>query len=687
MADPPSSRWHQRLSVRLALLGALVVGAAVACSLWVLVSQAERDMLAQREGLEAVEAERVASLLNERVQHTLVLLAQAARSLPEQVGLEPDRLQAVLEQRPLLLAAFDSVFVAGRDGRMRLIHDERGFRAHDLRIDDRDYFRDVMAHLAPAVSAPVIGRVSGEPVVVFAVPLLREGQPWGLLGGSIRLRSHPLLSGMVRHAGENGPASETAGPALVVSDSRANIVWHPRTHLIGRPISDEPGLLAPMTQWAQQGGAIEPRGRSLQQIDTLVAYAGLPTPEWLVWRLVPRSEIVAPLVQGRWRALQAGAVITLGLTLCLWACMWWLFRPLSQLQARSTRLFDPALDEAAGWPVAVGEVGDLARALQHALRDKRAQDARAEAVAGQLRSVLEAAPTAILLTRERRFELVSPAAARVLGRPAEALLGQPASTIYASNLQYDQLGPQVAQAFGQRQEFSAELEFLRGDGQLFWGRLVGRPVRWGDMGAGTLWTLADISEQRREREALHWSATHDALTGLANRAALLRELQLRAHEPGEEPCALLLMDLDRFKAINDEHGHAAGDAMLRAVAQAVLGAVRGGDVVARLGGDEFAVVLPRCAGDASLRVADAICDAVMQQRVEWNGCVLSVGISVGVALRPAEGAEPADVPAWMAAADAACYAAKSAGRGRARLAGDGAGARGVGSAALRLVGG
>ncbi len=677
--------WHQHLSVRLALLGALAVGTAVACTLSVLVVQAERNMLTQRQALEGVEAERMASLLNERVQQTVRQLEVAAEHMPEEAGLDPARLQAVLGQRPLLLAAFDSVFVVGADGRLRVIHDERGFSTTELRVADRDYFREVMAHHAPAISAPVMGRVSGEPIVVFAVPLQRGGRVWGVLGGSIRLRSHVLLSGLTSPGNTAAEEATTAGPEMVLTDARGNIVWHPDQHLIGRPVSDEPRLLPPMTQWAQQGGPVEPKARVHRDSETLSTHAGLPRPEWLVWRLLPQQDVLLPLKQGRWRAAQAGVAITLALTMCLWACMWWLFRPLSLLQSRSARLFDPDLGPSSGWPEAIGEVGDLSRALQQALRNKHAQDAQNQAMARQLSSVLEAAPIPILLTRERRFELVSPAAARLLGRPAAALLHQPASVIFASNLQYDQLGQRVAQAFEQQKEFEADMEFLRGDGNLFWGRLVGRPVQWGDMREGTLWTLADISAERREREALQWSANHDALTGLANRAALMRQLEEQVAAPGQEPSSLLLMDLDRFKAINDQHGHAAGDAMLRAVAQAMLGVVRGGDLVARLGGDEFAVLLPRCAADAALRVADAICDAVMQQQVDWNGHSLSVGISVGVALRPEQGAEAA---AWMAAADAACYAAKGAGRGRATLSAEGtcaSGSAGVVGAALRLV--
>jgi hypothetical protein len=132
--------------------------------------------------------------------------------------------------------------------------------------------------------------------------------------------------------------------------------------------------------------------------------------------------------------------------------------------------------------------------------------------------------------------------------------------------------------------------------------LPGRAVDWQVSAAGTIWTVTDISAERAEREGLLWSANHDELTGLANRLALTRHLDtLLAHRQTSTPAALLMLDLDRFKPINDQHGHAAGDAMLRAVAQALTGCVRGGDLAVRLGGDEFAVLLPLCAADAARR--------------------------------------------------------------------------------------
>lgn len=128
---------------------------------------------------------------------------------------------------------------------------------------------------------------------------------------------------------------------------------------------------------------------------------------------------------------------------------------------------------------------------------------------------------------------------------------------------------------------------------------------------------------------------------------------------------MLVIDLDRFKPINDQHGHAAGDEMLKMVASALVAHVRAGDLAVRTGGDEFAVVLERCPPEAAQRVAGEVQRAITRTELRWEDNTLSVGASVGVAPLCDD---YATVEAWISAADAACYAAKAAGRGTVRVA-------------------
>jgi len=164
-------------------------------------------------------------------------------------------------------------------------------------------------------------------------------------------------------------------------------------------------------------------------------------------------------------------------------------------------------------------------------------------------------------------------------------------------------------------------------------------------------------------DALQHQALHDALTGLPNRTLLHDRLAhtLRSGEREATSLALLLLDLDRFKMVNDTLGHHAGDALLRQVAARMRDAVRTSDTVARLGGDEFAVLLPGADRDGALRATQTLL-AALAAPATVEGQTVHIGVSIGVALAPAQGREAAVL---LRHADVAMYVAKRAGSGYA----------------------
>ncbi|MDB6009784.1 MAG: hypothetical protein JWL65_2034 [Gammaproteobacteria bacterium] len=180
---------------------------------------------------------------------------------------------------------------------------------------------------------------------------------------------------------------------------------------------------------------------------------------------------------------------------------------------------------------------------------------------------------------------------------------------------------------------------------------------------GAVIVFHDVTKERRLKRALSYQASHDALTGLINR----REFDNRLHaavlsaQRGEGTYALLYIDLDQFKVVNDTCGHQAGDRLLRDVTGLLQGRVRASDTIARLGGDEFGVLLEGCTPEQSARVADGVRQAIKDYRFVWAATTLSVGASVGVVQISAD---TENVAAIMSAADIACYAAKDEGRNR-----------------------
>ena len=180
---------------------------------------------------------------------------------------------------------------------------------------------------------------------------------------------------------------------------------------------------------------------------------------------------------------------------------------------------------------------------------------------------------------------------------------------------------------------------------------------------GAVVVFHDVTRERRLKRALSWQASHDALTGLINR----REFDNRLHgallsaQRGEGTYALLYIDLDQFKLVNDTCGHPAGDRLLRDVTGLLQTRVRASDTIARLGGDEFGVLLESCTLEQAARIAEGVRQAIRDFRFVWGSSTLSVGASVGIVPILAGTENVANV---MSAADIACYAAKDAGRNR-----------------------
>ena len=184
---------------------------------------------------------------------------------------------------------------------------------------------------------------------------------------------------------------------------------------------------------------------------------------------------------------------------------------------------------------------------------------------------------------------------------------------------------------------------------------------------GLVIVLNDATEDVERAEDLTHRASHDLLTGLAN----LFEFQRRLKEAFDRAsklelsAAVLAIDLDRFKAVNDTGGHAAGDAVLRRVAEVLRVTVRQSDIVARVGGDEFAIILPNCPVARIGAVGAQIACALNPMDAAWDGFTYTIGASVGLAVITPQFKSEAD---WLAAADQACYRAKKEGRGQLRTA-------------------
>lgn len=180
---------------------------------------------------------------------------------------------------------------------------------------------------------------------------------------------------------------------------------------------------------------------------------------------------------------------------------------------------------------------------------------------------------------------------------------------------------------------------------------------------GVVLVFHDVSEQRRLSGEMTYRATHDALTGLVNRAEFEARMQrtLRHAQENDSHHALMYIDLDQFKLVNDACGHSIGDQLLQQVSKLLADAVRSRDTLARLGGDEFAIILENCDMEQAAKVSQKICDRMDDFRFIHDDRRFRIGTSIG--LVPVD-RRWSSTAAIQQAADTSCYAAKEAGRNR-----------------------
>ena len=284
----------------------------------------------------------------------------------------------------------------------------------------------------------------------------------------------------------------------------------------------------------------------------------------------------------------------------------------------------------------------------------------------RLRLMIDAVPAMITyLDTEERFLFCNKPYLQMLGRAVDEVIGRDLLEVLGTEL-HERIRPAVAQVqAGTTAHY--EREHVRPDGSQRDLSVTFVPhVEEGSV-VGFFCLTLDVTEVKALQRKLAHQAGHDVLTGLPNRMLYVEHLtraieRLRRHA---EPFALVFLDVDHFKQINDTHGHAVGDDLLRAFAQRLRTCVRSCDIAARLGGDEFALVLEGPITGAHAALVGAKVVEAMRSPFEVAGATLHVTTSIGVALALDAG-QPA--AALEARADAALYRAKARGRDACELA-------------------
>ena len=380
---------------------------------------------------------------------------------------------------------------------------------------------------------------------------------------------------------------------------------------------------------------------------------------------------------------QKGAIYTLIAILLGGMVAWLVIRKvthrLQMLSSAADSIAAGDLDIALPDYVGLDEVSRLARdfhqmalALKHNSRERDRAEAALYAEKERALVTLQSIGDAVITTDiEGRVEFLNPVAEALTGWSNWEAMGQPLPEIFNIISEITRLPVEnpVEKALLQDRivGLANHTVLIRRDGHEVQIEDSAAPIRDRDGHIlGVVLVFHDVGEKRKLTHQLSYQATHDALTGLINRSEFERQLEdlLDSAASQHREHALLYLDLDQFKVVNDTCGHSAGDELLRQLTAQIQAKVRDSDTFARLGGDEFGILLANCPLEQAVRLANVMLDEVGSFRFGWLDKTFAVGVSIGLVEINASSSDSASV---LSAADTACYAAKDKGRNRVQV--------------------
>jgi diguanylate cyclase (GGDEF)-like protein/PAS domain S-box-containing protein len=600
---------------------------------------------------------RAAAEIDEKFAARRTALEVVARDIAARGPVSPHSAPGELLRYPALASLFDHVFIFAGDGQVQATNMPEAVL---MNAGQRPYFTDTVQSGRGVISAPYRGLATGRPYVMMTMPITDDhGRVAAVLTGSIDLLKPNFI-------GEIGttPVGRSGYFYIVTSGANPTVVSHPNPRLILGPVRGHgPGNAAARALDGFEGTT---EGVNSSGITGLMSFKRLRQTGWILAAVLPTDEAFAPIARSQRNTLAAGAAAVLAIALAVWVLVRRALRPIEALRDNVLRrIDDPGI--AALPELRADEIGDLTGAFNRLMAAQAAAKQALAANEERLRTITDNLPVLVgYLDRDLRYRFANHAYQEWFGIKASELIGRSVRKVlgeenYAAALPDLQQALQGYSAVYEREHFSAgrrrhiEATYLPHYGAA--QEVIGVYV-----------LITDITEHKLAQERLQYLAHHDPLTGLLNRAAFGERLRLSLQRQmrSGKPCALMYLDIDKFKSINDTRGHGAGDCLLRGFAARLTGAVRQTDIVGRLGGDEFVVLAEDLAAeDDACLVAQKIVDA-MRLPFDIGDQPLLATASIGVALGDCESAAGGG-PALLELADRALYEAKAAGRNTFRM--------------------
>jgi diguanylate cyclase (GGDEF)-like protein/PAS domain S-box-containing protein len=637
---------------------------------WYSTSLLRGEMEQQLGNQQLSTVSMLASNINEGLEDRLGALELIAKAITPAMIAKPSDLQDFLDRRQLLHKLFNNGFFVTRIDGVTIADFPRSAGRLGINYGDRDFIVTVLEGNKSSVGTPIMGKVLHKPVFAMATPVRDDqGKVIAVLSGSIDL-GYPNFLGKVT----GSKFGETGGYLLVAPKQRLGITG--TDQYFSMKTMPEPGVNPLLDRYVSGfegfGTVIDSRGISI-----LSAAKGVPAAGWILIARIPASEALAPINTMQKRILLATLIFTLAAGLLIWLITWrQLNLQLSPMIAATKMIESASLESERLKPLPIrsqDEIGLLISSFNRLLEILQQRDE-------YQRALLDNFPFAVWLKdTECRFLAVNEGFIRIFGaRNSNDLIGKSDFDVSPQELAESYRADDCA-VMASRQKKHIEEEILT-DGVRKWFETYKAPVV-NDEGEllGTVGFARDITERKVAADQIAQLAFYDVLTELPNRRLMLDRLGLAltssARHAGQG--ALMLIDLDNFKALNDTLGHAVGDQLLIEAASRLAATIREGDTVARLGGDEFVIILGDLeegeqgavqAGLVAKKILEGLAKPyrlVMKSNGESVGeitheCTSSIGVTLfsGQSISGDE---------LLKRADTAMYQAKAAGRNTLRF--------------------
>jgi len=607
------------------------------------VTQAQQDTLVRM----------VVEQLDDAMENHKIVLRRLASEFAPLLA-RPADMRRIAQESVEARDGFNAIFVARPDG--EVIFATASPPGMRLRVEDRDYFKDIQRGANFTISGLLRGKISSAPGTILAMAIRApDGSLRGLVGGVLNLSADNFLRQLAHTR-----VGLTGSYCVVSAGAHPVYVMHPDASKVmtpARATGETCGTEAPESPW-----------ELLNPSQPIVARYLMSTTGWEVIATLPADEAYLPMVQGRQRSLLLAGLSTLAAAVLMWIIMTRLLAPLERLRRGMQLGTDP--NATPKLPTRrEDEIGELARTYADVLRQLREREAALQAAkdrAAESEKRIEAIANHVpefvsFVDTSERFVFVNHAYARHFRLPPQQIVGLTLRELWGTT-EYVACQPYLEQALN-----GEAVTFMREAADGAQCIEVTYQPAWNDAQdavVGLHMFARDITNERQTMRRLEAQTVSDHLTGLLNRKGFDRRLadSLARAEASGLPAALLLVDLDDFKAINDTFGHAVGDQLLEAFAQRLRKAVRKGDAVARIGGDEFAVVLDNVGSpDTVERLANTIVKAATEPLMVDGQRIVS-SASVGSALHSP--GQAITVSELFMRADMALYEAKRHGKGR-----------------------